>query len=564
MSTSDFSKESLESLLFDWESGQLDDEGMVRLREKLKSSADARRAYVQHQLISAAMKLDGDAHLESVDQDSEPSTISFGGIRRSAATSIGNLRIGKLLAVAAAILLICSLASRVLYLDFLAKDGSSSVSSLNSAMRDDSLEAKSSGVAIVTGLVDIEFHDEQSTFNVGDALSPGKIGFEAGLAQIEFLSGATLIVEGPADIDLKSASLATIRNGKVRAQVPPAARGFSLEVDDMKVVDLGTEFAISVSPTGADVQVFDGEVEVHSPKKEMQLLTAGQAVMRKSDGDFVSAEVTPDQFVDVASMASRAFDQRTARHESWKAWSEEICQDPRLIAYYSFAELGTKDRKLHSSLKPDNSELDGAIVGARHVTGRWPNKSALEFKRPGDRVRVNIPGEFDSLTFSCWVKIDSLDRWYNSLFLTDSYQQGEPHWQILDSGQLFFSVRHKVDEVDGVGIKGPTHQEILSEPFWNPSMSGRWIHLATTYNAESGLTKHYLDGEVLHEEAISEELRVKTTRIGSASICNWSIPIKPDAEYAVRNLNGSIDEFIIMSSALTDGEIKEIYEHGKP
>ena len=69
--------------------------------------------------------------------------------------------------------------------------------------------------------------------------------------------------------------------------------------------------------------------------------------------------------------------------------------------------------------------------------------TTLEFKRPGDRVRVQIPGEFDSLTFSCWVKIDSLDRWYNSLFLTDGHDQHEPHWQIMDDGRLFFSVKKR-------------------------------------------------------------------------------------------------------------------------
>ena len=131
---------------------------------------------------------------------------------------------------------------------------------------------------------------------------------------------------------------------------------------------------------------------------------------------------------------------------------------------------------------PENRNLDGAIVGAKRVVGRWPQKSGIEFKRPGDRVRVNIPGQFGSLTFACWVKIDSLDRWYNSLFLTDSYQRGEPHWQILDTGQLFFSVRLG-------GGPGKGHHKVLSPPFWDASLSGRWLHLATTYNVETKITK---------------------------------------------------------------------------
>jgi len=536
-----FDHSELESLLFDWETGSLDDSGVSRVREILRESQAARDFYIQHQRLSVALQLEADARLEPPSETlfvTETETIASGARRPSNRWSKW--------AVAAAALLFCGLAGRLAYLEF-------------SDIKETKLEQTSSGVALVTRMVDVEFEDGGEVFSVGDALVTGRLSFESGFAQIEFFCGATLIVEGPADIDLKSSNLARVSEGRVRAQVPPAARGFSIEVDDMKVVDLGTEFGLSVSDHGADIQVFDGEVELHSPEKTKQLLTAGQAVKRNVDGDFVSAAATPGRFVDIASLSTRAAGQHAARHETWKEHSNKLRQDKRLIAYYSF-DQESWERKLQSSLKPNNTELDGAIVGARRVEGRWPGKSGLEFKRPGDRVRVQIPGEYGSLSFACWVRIDSLDRWYNSLFLTDNYNEGEPHWQILDSGQLFFSVRHKPDDV----AKGPTHQEVLSSKFWNPSMSGRWLHLATTYDADAGKTVHYLNGKSIHEESIAEELKVSTTRIGAASICNWSIPIKPDAEYAVRNLNGSMDEFMIFSSALGKDEIQEIYENGKP
>jgi hypothetical protein len=36
------------------------------------------------------------------------------------------------------------------------------------------------------------------------------------------------------------------------------------------------------------------------------------------------------------------------------------------------------------------------------------------------------------------------------------------------------------------------------------------------------------------------------------------------ANFAVRNLNGSMDEFAIFKAALTSSEIGDIYRHGKP
>ena len=83
--------------------------------------------------------------------------------------------------------------------------------------------------------------------------------------------------------------------------------------------------------------------------------------------------------------------------------------------------------------------MDGGIVGARVTQGRWPGKTALDFRGEGDRVRFNIPGEFDAITLYAWVRIDALDRELNSLFLTDHYDAGEFHWQLSSLGALHFS-----------------------------------------------------------------------------------------------------------------------------
>ena len=529
----------IESLLDQWSCGELSEQETAELRTLLRDSEEARERYVQWQMLTAALTMEsGSLPIE----DAPP--------RPAAKTEPKPLAWKTLLVIAAGIAF-AAIATRWAYLEVqpeaVAQSPSQDVA--------DDREPTSQGIAVVTRLVDAAWREQ--AIEVGDALTPGRLNLKSGYAQIEFFCGASVILQGPAEMDLVSATAARVVRGRLRAQVPPAARGFQIDVDGMKVVDLGTEFGLSVSPDGADVQVFDGEVELHPRDAAKQLVKAGQGYSR-SEGQLKETAVTPEDYVDLAALDGHARDQTSERFERWQTYARRQRNDPRLVAYYAPDQSDRWQRKLSNSAVPSNTELDGAIVGARRVTGRWPGKGALEFKQPGDRVRVNIPGEFRSLTFACWVKIDSLDRWYNSLFLTDNYQRGEPHWQILDTGQLFFSVR--VSVADG----GPEHKKVLSPPFWDPTLSGKWLHLATTYDVDAKRTTHYLNGRQLIQESIPDQQLVPTTRIGMASIGNWSVPTKPDAHFAIRNLNGCIDEFAIFKAALSAQEIAEMYENGTP
>ncbi len=533
--------QQIELLLDEWADGSLSEEQISELRELLRESSKARTQYVQWQILNAALTMEaGSLPIDDV----KPSLAPAASNRRWAWKSV--------LMIAASIAFL-AVATRWAYLELKTDEVVQQADSESSA---DPQEPTSQGIALVTRLVNAEWEIENQVIDVGKALTPGQLKLRSGYAQIEFFCGATVVLEGPAELELVSSTAAKFVKGRLRAQVPPAARGFQIDVDGMKVVDLGTEFGLSVSPEGSEVQVFDGEVELLRSDTQKKLIKSGEAVAHEA-GVFSDTEITPEQYVDLAALDHRADDQTIARFRRWQEYSKELRNDPRLIAYYALDQSDRWQRKLKNSMLPESAELDGAIVGARRVSGRW-GKGALEFKQPGDRVRVNIPGEFRSLTFACWVKIDSLDRWYNSLFLTDNYQRGEPHWQILDTGQLFFSVRVSDDR------RGPEHKEVLSPPFWNPTLSGKWLHLATTYDVDAQQTTHYLNGEQLIQETIPDFQLVQKTRIGMASIGNWSMPTKPDAHFAIRNLNGCIDEFAIFADALSAEEIAEMYEHGNP
>ena len=66
-------------------------------------------------------------------------------------------------------------------------------------------------------------------------------------------------------------------------------------------------------------------------------------------------------------------------------------------------------------------------------------------------------------------------------------------------------------------------------------------------------------------KSIPDQILVDSIRIGQASICNWSEPMyRSDPKFVLRNLNGTMDEFAMYSTALSADEIRQWYEIGNP
>ncbi|WDQ15389.1 LamG-like jellyroll fold domain-containing protein [Rhodopirellula sp. P2] len=552
---------SIEELLLASEEGTLRSDEREQLNELLRRDPDSRAKFARWQMTTLALQ-DG----APPQWKSEPKV----EVAEAKRTNWSERQIYRWVIASAAALLI---AVTFRWVQLETRPASPVFDTAIAKVRVSADEPTSSGIAVVTQLVNAKDaiiqgvgESASKSLSINAALNPGSVRLESGWAQIEFLNGATVVLHGPAEMELVSAAEAIMHRGRIRAEVPPAARGFVVRTDDMKVVDLGTEFGLEVSAEGSNVQVFDGEVELQVDEDQPQLVAAGKSLQRRSGAGvgLVDSPMTPDRFVDAAALQRLAETQQHERYERWREASQRLRRDPRMIAYFAMDSPLKGQRFLSNDSVPRKPDLDGAIVGAAVTRGRWDAKPALQFKRPGDRVRVNVPGEFGSLTMATWVRIDSLDRWYNSLFLTDSYQLGEPHWQILDTGQIHFSVRASTAADEDQPNVGPPHHVALSPSFWDPSLSGQWLHLAVVYDVDAGTTTHYLNGDVLSVDNIPDHQLVRTTRIGMASIGNWSTPLEPDEHFAIRNLNGSMDELAIFAAALSPTEIKEMVEHGKP
>ena len=100
---------------------------------------------------------------------------------------------------------------------------------------------------------------------------------DEGAAAIAFRSGARVVVEGPAQLRVRTGNSCELRYGALAAYVPAEARGFAVEVAGARVVDLGTAFRVTaVNDGAAAVHVTEGSVRLQPAHGESLLLPAGR------------------------------------------------------------------------------------------------------------------------------------------------------------------------------------------------------------------------------------------------------------------------------------------------
>ena len=96
----------------------------------------------------------------------------------------------------------------------------------------------------------------------GTSLPAGPVKIGTGSLSLLLSSGVELTVDGPAEFDLQSDMQVLLAKGHMHAVVPEGAEGFAIEAAGLRVVDLGTEFEVTMPADGRPlVAVNRGAVE---------------------------------------------------------------------------------------------------------------------------------------------------------------------------------------------------------------------------------------------------------------------------------------------------------------
>ncbi len=403
-------------------------------------------------------------------------------------------------------------------------------------------------VAVLTHAVGAEWQVNAESLSAGSTLAPSMLRLRSGALLIEFFSGATVVLEGPAEFEILSKTKGHLLTGKLNAHVPPQAQGFTIKTSAGDIVDHGTDFGVNMATEVPDeLHVFRGKVEVKSGGKSRDVET-GEAIRLGSENLEVfdadrSAFLVEDELIQQSRLASER------RLDQWRNASGALSSDPATLYHLrldgSHETTGTTRVLVNSAMGSDPSS-GGSLVGSQRVAGRWHGKSGVSFGGPGDRIRLTISQPMKVVTLLAWANVQSLSRWQNSLLSADSETPGSIHWQLTKRGQLRLAIARDL------GGAQSDWEAVESQPFLTEGHYRQWMLLATTFDGTT--IRHYANGRQVGTGA---SFTPDALHIGTAEIGNWLGDTR-------RELHAILDEFVVLNRVLREEEIVEIHRYGKP
>lgn len=405
---------------------------------------------------------------------------------------------------------------------------------------------------------------DASRLQIGDGMLPGRYTLERGAAELRMGRGATVLLEAPCRIELLDDNRARLDLGRVVANVPPAATGFTVVAGAVRVVDLGTEFGVQVDDQGRVLTaVFSGEVVLGSADAAVPSVPvkAGQFVQADTAGRIGVAQLSaqPGAGAQAVSLFARSLD--AAAQTS--PYARAVLADQPLL-YWSFEQIEAR--------RVDN------VQGTPHFDGLLQGSPTQDAGRVGRGLRFDgsmqpVSGvesfgpmfngqETEAYTIELWVKAEEVshaavaglfktagDQRERNMQMTAIELLGDNAWlpgQPATPNALRFLHRSPVTDSIGDG------KNLWLQQTYVP---GQWMLLTAVKRA--GKIALYRNGELLGEADDDQGIE------GPVRLCVGNAGVGAALHrMSVRPFAGVIDEVAVYAHALSPQQIKARYDLG--
>jgi ferric-dicitrate binding protein FerR (iron transport regulator) len=387
---------------------------------------------------------------------------------------------------------------------------------------------------------------------VGQGLRRGQsISLKQGLVEVAFGNGAVVVIEGPAEFEIRSKTAAFLHRGRAVARVPEQARGFVIDSPRGRLVDLGTEFGVAVGDGGeTEVHVLEGRVEAELPGRAKPVeLRAAEGVRLASTG---TTWITADETAFVTEMPPRADDAPGYIHWSFDEGKGTTAKN---------SGHGLAEEEAHLTLKSYSPE--GALpLWSQGVFGQ-----ALEFdgKTTFAECRYRGISGRQSRTIAAWVRVPVDFREVEGYAMVGWGMVSPPGraWQlsanpVANDGKIG---RLRIGASDG-SVVGTTDLR-----------DGKWHHVAAVMygGARANTATHvllYVDGNL--EPASRKGVReivTDTENAGHGIFAGRNIGYRGQPLEQLRPggpfFRGLVDEVFIVAGALSQEQIQRILRENR-
>ncbi|GAA4436726.1 FecR domain-containing protein [Bremerella cremea] len=238
-------------------------------------------------------------------------------------------------------------------------------------------------------------------------IGAGHVQLADGIARFAFDNGATVEIEGPAELEILDSMHCRLVRGKLVATITPESQGFRVDTPDAVLIDQGTSFGVNVSDEGlSSMQVFEGLVDVEHLQSGTRLsVKQSETATISADGVAKFADVN-EAFLatDSAPPAPRPQVQVTTAtgggKDQWIIRDDELRYGPGDLLMIKLAKEGFSgfDRKIY--LQFDLTAIDLTQV------------SEATFDITAAPTGIGYASRMPDATFAVYVLTDDqLDDW---------------------------------------------------------------------------------------------------------------------------------------------------------
>ena len=200
----------------------------------------------------------------------------------------------------------------------------------------DSKAADGRAVAILSRTVDAQWNQAGEIPQVGTLLQPGRLELRAGLAQFVFYSGARVMIEGPAQIELTSANEISCRSGRLMAEVPSPAKAFRIRTPHLEATGLRRRLGWMCGNPARNCRYSKARRKFHPPLVcEAECAEGTGAVVERSH----PLRLIPGNsaaFASLFDLQTKSLAAEAQRNGQWRTANGRLDHDPSLIVHIDF------------------------------------------------------------------------------------------------------------------------------------------------------------------------------------------------------------------------------------